>query len=96
MKLFVSAIGGLALIVSSIGCCCSQGCQPYYGGGGGFGGGCPTGNCPPAGGMVYPQQGANYTPYNAYAAAPTMASPYGQYQAYPATAAAPIESLPTY
>ena len=90
MKRVVTALGGLALMISSIGCCCSQGCQPYYG----TGGGCNT--CPPAGGVVYPQTGAAYGTYNAYTAAPTTASPYGTYNGYPVTAAAPMESLPTY
>lgn len=91
MRNLLTLLGGICLIASSVGCCClSGGCQPYYGGYG-TGGGCPTGQCAPAGGPIYPQTG-----YNTYSAPPVATGPTTYYSGYTNTAFAPTESLPTY
>ena len=106
MNLWGKLCLGLALMVAGSGCYCWSpygGCGYSNGCGYNSGGyGCQYGNCgvtPP--GVTTPSTppGAFYNSYDSIqAAAPTpaiSAAPYGG-PSYPMTAAAPLESLPTY
>ena len=89
MKGFVALLLGLVMIATTTGCCCwNKPCAPYQS--------CPGGACPPTGGVMYPPTSYGVSAYSPTAVAPIAAAPQTYYSNYPATALAPLESLPTY
>ncbi|MEX0718531.1 MAG: hypothetical protein WD066_18200 [Planctomycetaceae bacterium] len=101
----------LALIFTACGCCChgSHRMWPFCGTKRCFGGGsypgyigpstapcnpCPTGACPPSGGGAVPYYPSGS--YQSYDTISPVSGPVASPTYYPASAMAPIESLPTY
>ncbi|MFN0198574.1 MAG: hypothetical protein ACKVT0_17645 [Planctomycetaceae bacterium] len=110
MKSCIRLCLGIAMISLTTGCYCYGPYCPLLGWNwGGAGGGCPGGNCGMQPGYGAPAYGAPMMgpqgyiqPYDASMSAGVPMAPQTSYAAptytysYPATAAAPLESLPTY